>query len=677
MVLKYDGVLRAFKLKPDHVPTNLYGEVPILARATCEDYYKAGQATGKFHHIEAIFSGDTFRDDFDEVELGASSWQPKLDALQVQIDDLDSTYASDAEVVAAFATQIAAAGDIFTLVETKVAAEALLARAAEAALVSDVAQNEQDGDDDRALLRTQYAASDAVVYNDVVAEALLARAAEAALVSDVAQNEQDGDNDRALLRTQYAAADVVVNQAVVDEAAAARAAEGANLTAINVEKSRIDTIISLPNAALNNFAAIQAAYEAADNSADSALTALVTSKVASSDLDTLVTQVDAVEANTLKRDNTAQDSRYYERSLVDTAVGLRVLQSAFDTAIGDRQTTVAQEAAYRKISESLSKTEAQDADNLRVLQTDYNTAIGARQTTVAQEAAYRKISNSHPKADVYTKTAADAEFHTQTYVANQLALKQAVVGDDHLQISHTVGLTVALAGKQATVVNDALAIAHTSGLQAALNAKQATVVDDALAIAHTSGLQAALNAKQATVVDDALTIAHTSGLQAALNAKQATVVNDALAIAHTSGLQTALDAKAPKLDTSVLYHDAAGKVGVGTAAPSKTLHVHASASGDLARFSSDGAFNIQYMSDNKNFQFTHTGDDVIFYQKSVEVARFTEDGLRATQGLIVPAAVPANSGAAGVAGEIRYDASFIYICHATDSWKRVGLDTFS
>ena len=83
------------------------------------------------------------------------------------------------------------------------------------------------------------------------------------------------------------------------------------------------------------------------------------------------------------------------------------------------------------------------------------------------------------------------------------------------------------------------------------------------------------------------------------------------------------------------------------------------------------------MSNNKNFQFTHMGDDVVFYQKSVEVARFTEDGLRATQGLIVPAAVPANSAAAGTAGEIRFDASYIYICHAANSWKRVALSGFT
>jgi len=45
--------------------------------------------------------------------------------------------------------------------------------------------------------------------------------------------------------------------------------------------------------------------------------------------------------------------------------------------------------------------------------------------------------------------------------------------------------------------------------------------------------------------------------------------------------------------------------------------------------------------------------------------------------LVASKAVPANSGATGVAGEIRFNADYIFICHATNSWKRVALSTFS
>jgi len=38
-------------------------------------------------------------------------------------------------------------------------------------------------------------------------------------------------------------------------------------------------------------------------------------------------------------------------------------------------------------------------------------------------------------------------------------------------------------------------------------------------------------------------------------------------------------------------------------------------------------------------------------------------------------AVPATTGSNGIAGEIRYDSSFIYICISTNSWKRVNLSS--
>ena len=124
LALRFLGTLRAFQLKPNHIPVALEGILTeAIPNATCKDYLKAGQDAKTHFHIEEIFAGQNLYDDFDEIEIGAQSWQHKLDALQAQIDDLDSTYAQDAEVVAAFAEQIAASGDVFTLVTNKVAVE--------------------------------------------------------------------------------------------------------------------------------------------------------------------------------------------------------------------------------------------------------------------------------------------------------------------------------------------------------------------------------------------------------------------------------------------------------------------------------------------------------------------------------------------------------------------------
>lgn len=44
--------------------------------------------------------------------------------------------------------------------------------------------------------------------------------------------------------------------------------------------------------------------------------------------------------------------------------------------------------------------------------------------------------------------------------------------------------------------------------------------------------------------------------------------------------------------------------------------------------------------------------------------------------LIVAAQTPASAGAAGVAGTIAADDSYIYVCTATNTWKRVAIATW-
>ena len=38
--------------------------------------------------------------------------------------------------------------------------------------------------------------------------------------------------------------------------------------------------------------------------------------------------------------------------------------------------------------------------------------------------------------------------------------------------------------------------------------------------------------------------------------------------------------------------------------------------------------------------------------------------------------VPASASATGTAGTMRWDADYIYVCTATDTWKRVGIATW-
>jgi hypothetical protein len=44
--------------------------------------------------------------------------------------------------------------------------------------------------------------------------------------------------------------------------------------------------------------------------------------------------------------------------------------------------------------------------------------------------------------------------------------------------------------------------------------------------------------------------------------------------------------------------------------------------------------------------------------------------------LIVSNTAPANSSSNGLAGTIRYDSSWLYVCVANNSWKRIQFTTF-
>lgn len=68
----------------------------------------------------------------------------------------------------------------------------------------------------------------------------------------------------------------------------------------------------------------------------------------------------------------------------------------------------------------------------------------------------------------------------------------------------------------------------------------------------------------------------------------------------------------------------------------------------------------------------------VFASLQVSGANFIDlNGVCTPVELILPAtAAPATSGAAGTAGEVRYDATYLYVCVATNTWKRMALSTW-
>jgi hypothetical protein len=64
-----------------------------------------------------------------------------------------------------------------------------------------------------------------------------------------------------------------------------------------------------------------------------------------------------------------------------------------------------------------------------------------------------------------------------------------------------------------------------------------------------------------------------------------------------------------------------------------------------------------------------TDSDVLTGSFSVDVSGVTGE-------ITLEGAAPASSSSSGTAGDIRYDSNYLYVCVATNTWKRSALSTF-
>jgi hypothetical protein len=235
-------------LRENHLPTFLaeLGGYEVIKFGNVIEYLELAQSKDAAWTVHELFPDHYWQQDFVEVPIAHDTWQPKIDVLQAQIDDLDSTYATDAQVVASFADQIAAAGDVFNLVDTKVGEEKTRAEAAE-------------------LTLTQAVAS----------EASTARANEVAIEDFFEGTNAQMDSDRDQIKLDFASGDATNAASVVTEKNRALAAEGINTGLVAAEASTARAAESVLTSAVSteastaraNEAAIEAFFEGTDASA--------------------------------------------------------------------------------------------------------------------------------------------------------------------------------------------------------------------------------------------------------------------------------------------------------------------------------------------------------------------------------------------------------------------------
>jgi hypothetical protein len=103
-----------------------------------------------------------------------------------------------------------------------------------------------------------------------------------------------------------------------------------------------------------------------------------------------------------------------------------------------------------------------------------------------------------------------------------------------------------------------------------------------------------------------------------------------------------------------------GNVGVGTASPSARLHLLGTTEQLRVGFDVSNYLNV-IVSSNGTVTLDAVGSGSRFvFSDRVNIPTFT----------------PASAGASGSVGDIAWDASYLYVCVAANTWKRAALTTW-
>jgi hypothetical protein len=154
---------------------------------------------------------------------------------------------------------------------------------------------------------------------------------------------------------------------------------------------------------------------------------------------------------------------------------------------------------------------------------------------------------------------------------------------------------------------------------------------------------------------------------------------------------------------TALTIDTSQRVGIGTTSPGELLHVNGNAIVEdrllLQRLQSSDNLSVLTFSDTLTGSKGNSlsignpgGFDVLFHTGGVEKARIDSSGrllvgtssdsggallqVNGNRVRIATAKTPASASDTGTAGEICWDSSYIYVCTATDTWKRAALSTW-
>jgi len=144
--------------------------------------------------------------------------------------------------------------------------------------------------------------------------------------------------------------------------------------------------------------------------------------------------------------------------------------------------------------------------------------------------------------------------------------------------------------------------------------------------------------------------------------------------------------------TTAMTIDGSQRVGIGITTPGRTLTVSSSADTSIQALSTGTGSYVQF-NDSANSSYIGTNNgSIVFLNPTIERSRIDSSGrllvgtssdsggallqVNGNRIRIATANTPASAGATGTTGEIAWDANYIYVCTATNTWKRTAISTW-
>ena len=157
--------------------------------------------------------------------------------------------------------------------------------------------------------------------------------------------------------------------------------------------------------------------------------------------------------------------------------------------------------------------------------------------------------------------------------------------------------------------------------------------------------------------------------------------------------EAAAASKNKRITIQSLFQGIPVSVGIGTASPGTVLAINDPGTGLGFTNAASGNFNLGLLGgtgSNEAYVYQRANGPLLFGTNNTERVRIDSSGrvgigtsspttlldINADTVRVRTARTPASASATGATGEICWDASYIYVCTATNTWKRSALSTW-